>query len=176
MWLTYLLPSGSSIENCNLCGTCRCITQGRRKDKSLGVTATHLFAQTTQELALSAEHGCHLCYIRWQDLTIDDRKALEGCSKVTFGFWQSSVGDGVAFEYVYPKLPKEGKPCLMKSLRIKSKAEVAQETPGMVSRATDEGIASPTVNKRSFNLARNWISNYSEAHAFCNRSLPLPQN
>jgi hypothetical protein len=117
--LSSFLHRGSpSNGDSRLCQACRSIFQGQRKDKPLGVTATHPFPQTLQELQSSAEQGCHLCYIRWHDLPPADRKALEGCSRVTFGFWQSSIGDGIAFEYFYSR-PQGGKSCLTKSVLIK---------------------------------------------------------
>lgn len=103
----------------NLCQTCTSMFQGERKDKPLGVTATQPLNQTLQELESSAENGCHLCYIRWHDLSPAERLALTGCEKVTFGFWKSRVGDGIAFEYFYAQLQVQPKPCLTKSVMLK---------------------------------------------------------
>ena len=104
-----------------LCLHCRSIFSGNRQDKPLGVTAKAHFLQTLQGLQASAESGaCHLCYIRWHDLSRKEREDLRGCTKVTFGFWRSSVGDGIAFEYFYPRPPANGKACLTKSILLKS--------------------------------------------------------
>ncbi len=105
----------------SLCLQCRSIFSGNRQDKPLGVTAKARFLQTLQGLQASAESGaCHLCYIRWHDLSRKEREDLQGCTKVTFGFWRSKVGDGIAFEYFYPRPPENGKACLMKSILLKS--------------------------------------------------------
>lgn len=118
--LTSLIPASSpSNVHSNLCTPCRNIFLGTRKDKSLGVTATNPFQQTLQELQASADNDCHLCYIRWHDLSLKEREDLQGCTKVTFGFWKSSVGDGIAFEYFYPRPPQDGKLCLTKSVLLK---------------------------------------------------------
>lgn len=119
LFSSFLPISSPPNRGPSLCQTCRSIFEGQRKDKPLGVTAAHPFKQTFQELQSSAEQGCHLCYIRWQDLSPADRVALQGCIKVTFGFWQSSVGDGIAFEYFYPRLSKDGNSCLTKSVILK---------------------------------------------------------
>jgi Heterokaryon incompatibility protein (HET) len=37
-------------------------------------------------------------------------------------------------------------------------------------------IGSTSDNDQTFNIARTWIRNCSETHAYCNRSSPLPQN
>ncbi len=118
--LASLIPgSSSSNVHSSLCTPCKNIFSGTRKDKPLGVTAINPFPQTFQELQASAENNCHLCYIRWNDLSTKDREDLQGCTKITFGFWKSSVGDGIAFEYFYPMPPKTGKLCLTKSVLLK---------------------------------------------------------
>ncbi len=105
----------------SLCLPCRSIFSGNRQEKPLGVTAKAHFLQTLQGLQASAESGtCHLCYIRWHDLSRKEREDLQGCTKVTFGFWRSGVGDGIVFEYFYPHLPENGKACLTKTILLKS--------------------------------------------------------
>jgi hypothetical protein len=91
-----------------------------RKDIPLEVTATPHFWQTLQQLQVSAESGsCHLCYIGWHDLSPKEREDLQGCTKVTFGFWRSSVGDGIVFAYFYPRPLENKKLCLTKSVLLK---------------------------------------------------------
>lgn len=99
--------------------TCRSIFQGNRKTMPLGVTAPHPLNQTLKELQSSAENGCHLCFLRWHDLSPAERLALTGCEKVTFGFWESRVGDGIAFDYFYAQPQGKPKLCLTKSVLFK---------------------------------------------------------
>lgn len=113
--------STASNGHSSLCLQCRSIFSGNRQEKPLGITAKARFLQTLQGLQTSAESGaCHLCYVRWHDLSRKEREDLRGCTKVTFGFWRSSVGDGIAFEYFYPRPPANGKACLTKSILLKS--------------------------------------------------------
>jgi hypothetical protein len=113
--------STASNGHSSLCLQCRSIFSGNRQEKPLGITAKAHFLQTLQGLQTSAESGaCHLCYVRWHDLSRKEREDLRGCTKVTFGFWRSSVGDGIAFEYFYPRPPENGKACLTKSILLKS--------------------------------------------------------
>lgn len=102
-----------------LCKPCSSIFRGQYKDKPLGVTATHHFPQSFELLQSSAEADCHLCYIRWNDLTLKDRDALRGCTKITYGFWKSNVGDGIAYEYFFPIPHAIEKPCLTLSVLFK---------------------------------------------------------
>jgi hypothetical protein len=119
--LAPFIPNKNSSDGySNLCQTCSSIFRGNRKDKPLGVTGRHPLNQTLQELQSSAENGCHLCYIRWNDLSAADKLALRGCVKVNFGFWESRVGNGLAFEYFYAIQPLEERtPCLTRSLLFK---------------------------------------------------------
>jgi hypothetical protein len=119
--LTSSAPASSpSKMHSSLCIPCSSIFSGTRKDIPRGVTAISHFWQTLQQLQASAESGsCHLCYIRWHDLSSKEREDLQGCTKVTFGFWRSSVGDGIAFEYFYPQPLENEKVCLTKSVLLK---------------------------------------------------------
>lgn len=113
--------STQSNLHSSLCIQCNSIFSGTRRDKPLGVTATAHFWQSLQQLQASAESGeCHLCYIRWRDLSPKEKEDLQGCTKVTFGFWTSLIGDGVAFEYFYPQPFKNGKECLTKSVMLRT--------------------------------------------------------
>jgi hypothetical protein len=115
------ISSTASDGHSSLCLQCRSIFSGNRQDNPLGTTAKAHFLQTLQGLQTSAESGaCHLCYIRWHDLSPKEREELQGCTEVTFGFWRSRVGDGVAFEYFYTRPPENGKQCLTKSVLLKS--------------------------------------------------------
>ncbi|RMZ90673.1 hypothetical protein DV736_g2094, partial [Chaetothyriales sp. CBS 134916] len=111
-------------NNSNLCTVCQSLLTGRRIDKALGVTATANLAQTFVQLEDSVRNGCRLCRLRWNGLTSDQRSELRLCEKVTFGFWQSSIGDGVVFEYWLDNKFAGMKPWLSLSVLMKAKAEV----------------------------------------------------
>jgi hypothetical protein len=111
----------STDRDSDICDSCNSLFRGERQDKPLGVTATTPFPQTLEELQCSANRGCHLCFIRWNGLSAAEKDDLRGCTKVTFGYWESAVGNGIAFEYFYPNGPckSDGKQCLTKSVGLK---------------------------------------------------------
>ncbi|CZR67858.1 uncharacterized protein PAC_17757 [Phialocephala subalpina] len=174
-YLTSLLSSRSgrspTDDLSTLCQPCASIFRSQYKDKPLGVTATHNFPQTVEQLQSSAESGCHLCYIRWDDLTPKDREALRGCAKITYGFWKSKIGNGIAFEYFYPTPPATGKPYLTVSVLFKPLDEFPNPLAGGERRYEPN-----TNNEQTYELAASWIQTCVETHAYCNRATPLPRN
>ena len=106
-------------RNPNLCSVCRPLFTGQRKDKELGVPATELLPQTVQQLEHTATHGCDLCRLRWNQLKPEERSDLGNCDKITYGFWQSRVGDGVVFEYWLDTWEGGLKPRVSRSVKLK---------------------------------------------------------
>jgi len=110
--------------NANLCPVCQRLFTGSRVDKALGVTATAVLPQNFFQFEQSVRRGCQLCQLRWSHLTPEERVELRegGCNKITYGFWESRVGDGVAFEYWLEHKFGGAKPWLSKSVLMKAKA------------------------------------------------------
>jgi len=94
-----LSGASSDAQNPNLCAVYQNLFRGCRIDKELGVTATAVLGQDFRQLEESVRIGCQLCQLRWSQLTPEQRVELKECRKVSYGFWESRVGDGVAFEY-----------------------------------------------------------------------------
>jgi hypothetical protein len=120
--LQRLSGASGDAQNPNLCAVCQNLFKGRRIDKELGVTATAVLGQDFCQLEKSVRIGCQLCQLRWNQLTPEQRVDLKECRKVTYGFWESRVGDGVAFEYWLDEKFGGIKPWLTKSVLIKAKA------------------------------------------------------
>lgn len=104
----------------HLCSFCEKLFTGTRKDKPLGITGEYPTNQTLLEVELSAQNGCHLCFIRMENLSTHERAELQGCVQIQFGFWTDKWGLGLAFEYFYPVDPaiKRKKPCLSKDILL----------------------------------------------------------
>jgi hypothetical protein len=114
----------SDAQNANFCAICRKLFAGRRVDKPLGVTGTAVLGQSFRQLEESARSGCQLCRLRWSQLTPEQRDELIAGWKVTYGFWRSRVGDGVAFAYWLDHKFNGSKPWLEKSVLLKAKAGI----------------------------------------------------
>jgi hypothetical protein len=97
--LQRMLGTSCDPQNTNFCAVCRKLFTGRRIHKELGVTATAILRQDFRQLEESARGSCQLCRLRWSQLTPQQRDELKECRKVTYGFWESRIGDGVVFEY-----------------------------------------------------------------------------
>lgn len=108
--------------NPHLCSVCRPLFAGQRKDKELGVPATELLHQTVQQLEDTAAHGCNLCLLRWNQLKPEERIDLRDCTRITYGFWQSRVGDGVVFEYWLDTWEGGMKPRASRSVKLKKRS------------------------------------------------------
>jgi hypothetical protein len=117
-----LLGASNDAQNPNICTVCQNLFSGCRVDKELGVTATAVLGQDFRQLEESMRSGCQLCQLRWNQLTPEERVELKECRKVTYGFWKSRVGDGVAFEYWLDEKFGGIKPSFTKSVLIKAKA------------------------------------------------------
>jgi hypothetical protein len=122
--LRRIIGANSDAQNANLCAVCRNLFTGRRVDKALGVTPTAVLGQDFRQLEESVRSGCQLCRLRWSQLTPEHRDELKECWKVTYGFWESRVGDGVAFAYWLDHKFGGSKPWLEKSVLIKAKAGI----------------------------------------------------
>lgn len=108
----------TDVQNPTLCLTCRPLFTGQRKDKKLGGVATEVLAQDIRQLEHAATHGCDLCRLRWSQLNPEERSDLRGCVKVTYGFWQSGVGDGIVFEYWLDTWQDGVKPRVSRSVKL----------------------------------------------------------
>ena len=113
-------------RNPNLCSVCRPLFTGRRKDKVLGVSATELLPQTVQQLEHTASQGCDLCRLRWNQLKPAERSDLADCDKITYGFWQSRVGDGIVFEYWLNSWMGGLGPRVSRSVKLKERSSRSQ--------------------------------------------------
>jgi hypothetical protein len=103
----------------HLCSFCEKLFTRSRKGKPLGVAAEHPTNQTLLEMELSAQNGCHFCFMRMEQLSIRERAELHGWVQIQFGFWTDRRSLGVAFEYFYPvQLARKEKPCLSKGYSL----------------------------------------------------------
>lgn len=149
--------------NPHLCSVCRPLFAGQRKDKELGVPATELLHQTVQQLEDTAAHGCNLCLLRWNQLKPEERIDLRDCTRITYGFWQSRVGDGVVFEYWLDTWEGGMKPRASRSVKLKKRSEVLMPTSG------NSHAGASTSSCEALATARQWISDCDQNHAECKR-------
>jgi hypothetical protein len=97
---------------------------------AIGDTTTAVLRQDFRQLEESVRIGCQLCQLRWNRLTLEQRVELKGCRKVTYCFWKSRLGDGVAFEYWLDEKFGGMKPSLRSSVLIKAKAGMHDQMLG----------------------------------------------
>jgi hypothetical protein len=102
-----------------LCKACKSMFQGSQREKELGGAATHSLGQNLLELDISARSGCHLCYVRSQQLSPVERVQVDVSADIKFGFWKSRVGDGIAFSFIIPNARRDSNPYLSKSTLIR---------------------------------------------------------
>jgi len=120
--------ASSNAQNTNLCAVCQNLFTGRRVDKALGVTPTAVLGQDFHQLEESVLSGCQFCRLRWSQLTSEQRDELKECLKVTYGFWQSRIGDGVEFSYWLDHKFDGSKPWFRKSVLINAKAGIHHQS------------------------------------------------
>jgi hypothetical protein len=87
--------------------------------KDLGARPEVDLQQNVAELQTSAEQGCQLCWLRWIQ-TESYRHLLSKRQNTKFGFWESRLGDGIAFTYAY----LDGRKPLELSVRLGSTEEM----------------------------------------------------
>jgi hypothetical protein len=104
-----------------LCKVCKSIFQGsqRVKELTLGQAATYSLGQNLLELDISARSGCHLCYLRSQQLSPIERAQVDVTADIKFGFWKSSVGDGIASDFTILNTEQGSSPYFSKSTLIR---------------------------------------------------------
>ena len=105
--------------NTNLCEACGVIFKRRRVDKALGAPAPKTLHQSLRDVSLAARQCCHLCHLKLDLLTDAAKKNLDGCERIRYGFRESKVGDGVAFDYYYPRPQPGSEEYLQKSVVMK---------------------------------------------------------
>lgn len=76
-----------SIATPHMCEICQIVWQN--------MWATHgeqrKMPQTLQELQDSAQRGCHMCSLRWDHLTAEERIQLRGSNSLFWTFWRGHV-------------------------------------------------------------------------------------
>ena len=82
-----------------LCQTCQSIFTGQRKDKAPGAPTEADLNQTWDELELSAQQGCQLCWLRFNQVSDNEKTTLSRDQSIRYGYWESRVGNGIAFDY-----------------------------------------------------------------------------
>ncbi len=85
-----------------LCSSCDGLFCGIRQEKAVGAACISPVPgnQTPRNLEQSANNGCHLCYIRWGQLTSEERKSLDDSSVIKYGFVNDTNGNEMNFRYV----------------------------------------------------------------------------
>jgi hypothetical protein len=82
------------------CEICRDIFTGSMRNSDLGAKIRPPFnvAQTVEELVLSTHRGCHLCYLRWEQLA--PRERINGFgSPIIYYFYNETAVIGLVFYY-----------------------------------------------------------------------------
>ena len=111
-------PSGPQRLS-QLCLSCTSIFEGQRVEKEVGpYPAPQVLDQSLQGVEEASQKGCHLCRLLLESLTKPERESLEGCEKIAYGYWQHGLGDGIAFDFYYPKPGTDAKEYLTKSILV----------------------------------------------------------
>ena len=89
----------SELWRSPLCKVCRAIFTGPLGWQQRNTAARNRLDQNVQGLRYSAE-TCHLCHLRWDQLTAQDRVEFADCSDISYFFFDGPDAiSGLVFEY-----------------------------------------------------------------------------
>ena len=81
-----------------LCNDCQSIFHGAKKVGNAGLPAEHVFPQSFKRLESSSQ-TCQLCYLRWEQLSSEERNELRNSTIIKYFFYTLGKLSGLVFEY-----------------------------------------------------------------------------
>lgn len=147
--------------------------------KNLGGPAEGVLGQTLDELELSALQGCQLCWLRFNQITDEEKATLSRTQNIKYGCWESEIGDGTAFEY--ERLGEEEP--LTHSISLVPEQQVSLAAPITTLRRMEQNehfanadpvhnVWSSNNSVASFTTASMWIRGCLQNHETCNQTSP----